>query len=94
MIGRSAVEFLYVEDLAAHPPAHAPWSRRGARQGHFETRYVHQDGHLVPLAWTGVWSDAAQQHFFIGRDMTEQKRAEEQLSGSRCRASRRSSTPP
>ena len=35
------------------------------------------DGHLVPLAWTGVWSDVAQQHIFIGRDMTEQKRAEE-----------------
>src|SRR5205823_10555004 len=27
--------------------------------------------------WTGVWSEAEQQHFFIGRDMTERIAAEE-----------------
>jgi nitrogen-specific signal transduction histidine kinase/CheY-like chemotaxis protein len=31
----------------------------------------------VPLTWTGVWSEAEQQHFFIGRDMTERIAAEE-----------------
>ncbi|MGH6738802.1 MAG: PAS domain S-box protein, partial [Bradyrhizobium sp.] len=84
MVGRSAVDFLYVDDLS-HTRQHMRQVRRGRTKGTFETRYVHRDGHLVPLAWTGVWSDVAQQHIFIGRDTTEQKRAEEQLTRALAR---------
>jgi signal transduction histidine kinase len=42
----------------------------------FETRYVHKSGHVVTLAWSGVWSEIEQLHFFIGRDVTEAKRTE------------------
>jgi signal transduction histidine kinase len=42
----------------------------------FETRYVHKDGQFVTLAWSGVWSEIEQLHFFIGRDVTEAKRTE------------------
>ena len=45
----------------------------------FETRYVHKNGRIVPLAWSGVWSEPKQKHFFFGLDMTERKSAEEQL---------------
>jgi diguanylate cyclase (GGDEF)-like protein len=31
------------------------------------------------MAWTGVWSEPEQRHFFIGRDMTEARKAEERL---------------
>jgi Diguanylate cyclase, GGDEF domain len=31
------------------------------------------------MAWSGVWSEPEQRHFFVGRDMTEQKAAEEKL---------------
>jgi diguanylate cyclase (GGDEF)-like protein len=34
---------------------------------------------VVPMAWSGVWSEPDQRHFFVGRDMTEQKAAEEKL---------------
>ena len=34
---------------------------------------------MVPLAWTGVWSEPEQQHIFIGRDMTERMKLEAQL---------------
>jgi PAS domain S-box-containing protein len=78
MTGRSALDFLYPDDLT-HTREHMRAIRRGEATGMFETRYVHKDGRLVTLAWTGVWSDIAQQHFFIGRDMTEQKIAEEAL---------------
>jgi nitrogen-specific signal transduction histidine kinase len=40
---------------------------------------VHKNGSVVPLAWTGVWSEPEQQHFFIGRDMTERLKLEAQL---------------
>ena len=46
---------------------------------HFECRYRHKSGREVTLAWTGVWSEPEQQHFFIGRDMTERIRLENQL---------------
>jgi signal transduction histidine kinase/ActR/RegA family two-component response regulator len=48
----------------------------------FETRYNHMDGHVVTLSWTGVWSEDVQQHFFIGRDMTDRHKLEEELRQS------------
>ena len=54
-------------------------ARRGRAMRNFESRYLHSDGHIVPIAWTGIWSDADQQHFFIGRDMSERNAAEERL---------------
>lgn len=40
---------------------------------------MHKDGHPVALVWTGVWSEPEQQHFFIGRDMSERNAQEERL---------------
>jgi PAS domain S-box-containing protein len=75
MLGRSAIDFVHADDLD-------PIRRqmRQARRGHeirnFETRYLHKEGRVVTLSWSGVWSEPEQRHFFIGRDMTEQKRIE------------------
>jgi PAS domain S-box-containing protein len=81
MIGRGAGDFLYPDDLA-HTRQNMRAIRQGRASGTFETRYLHKDGRIVTLAWSGVWSDATRQHFFIGRDMTEQKAAEEALKQS------------
>ena len=54
-------------------------ARRGRFTRKFECRYIHKNGHAVPLAWTGIWSEPEQQHFFIGRDMTERVALESQL---------------
>jgi diguanylate cyclase (GGDEF)-like protein/PAS domain S-box-containing protein len=78
MTGRSAVEFIYPEDLEA-TRREMQLARRGLHTRNFETRYVHKSGRIVPLAWSGVWSEPEQKHFFFGRDMTERKLAEEQL---------------
>jgi PAS domain S-box-containing protein len=78
MIGRSAREFLFAEDLDS-TRQEMRLARRGREMRNFECRYVHKDGGVVPLAWTGVWSDAEGQHFFIGRDMTERIKLETQL---------------
>jgi two-component system, OmpR family, sensor histidine kinase VicK len=75
MIGRTAAEFVVAEDLD-----HSRVEMRRARHGHLirnlATRYVHKDGHIVTLVWSGVWSEPEQRHFFIGRDMTREKRVE------------------
>src|SRR6185369_4139682 len=78
MIGRSAREFLHPPDLD-RTRDEMRMARRGRVMRNFETRYVHKDGRVVPLSWTGIWSEAEQQHFFIGRDMSERNAAEERL---------------
>jgi PAS domain S-box-containing protein len=77
-IGRSAVDFLHPDDLE-NTRAEMRLARRGRLMRNFETRYVHKDGRAVTLAWTGVWSEKDQRHYFTGRDMTERIAAEEQL---------------
>lgn len=78
MSGHSAREFLYPEDLD-NTREEMRRARRGGEIRNFECRYVHRDGRVVPLAWTGVWSEPEQRHFFIGRDVTERKITEEKL---------------
>ena len=78
MIGHNGEEFIYPEDLEA-TRREMQLARKGRHTRNFETKYVHKDGRIVPLAWSGVWSEPEQKHFFFGRDMTERKAAEEQL---------------
>jgi PAS domain S-box-containing protein len=79
MFGRSAREFLYQQDLDSTRN-----EMRAARYGrltrNFECRYIHKEGRVVPLWWTGVWSEAEQQYFFIGRDITVLKAAQQALA--------------
>ena len=78
MIGHSATEFIYPEDLESTRE-----EMRSARRGHlmrnFETRYVHKEGHPVSLFWMGAWSEPVRRHFFVGRDLTEKQAAEAQF---------------
>ena len=78
MIGHSAVEFIYQDDLES-TRAEMRLARAGQQTRNFETRYVHKDGRVVTLAWSGVWSEPEQKHFFFGRDMTERKLVEVKL---------------
>jgi PAS domain S-box-containing protein len=81
MVGHSAKEFLYHEDLDS-TREEMRQARRGRLTRHFECRYVHRQGRVVTLSWTGVWSEPEQQHFFIGRDITELKETERRLRRS------------
>src|SRR5262245_25417984 len=78
MVGRSAAEFLHPDDLE-NTRGEMRLARRGQVMRNFECRYIHKGGHAVPLTWTGLWSEPDQQHFFIGRDMTERLKLESQL---------------
>ncbi len=78
MVGQNGIDFVYPADLE-----NTRREMRLARKGHnlrnFETRYVHKDGRIITLAWSGVWSEPEQKHFFTGRDITESKVVEEKL---------------
>jgi len=78
MVGHSAAEFLYPDDLEG-TRHEMRLARRGQVMRNFECRYIHKDGRIVTLAWTGVWSEPDRQHFFIGRDMSRRIALEQQL---------------
>ena len=81
MLGRGANEFIHPEDIETVRGAMR--SVRQGRGGHrFRCRYYHKDGHLVSLLWSGVWSERDRHYYFIGRDMTDHDRTEEQLRRS------------
>lgn len=81
MVGQPGECFVLPEDLEK-----TRGEMRGARKGSttrlFKCRYVHKDGHTVPLFWRSTWSAHDSQHFFMGRDMTDYERTEEQLRQS------------
>ena len=83
MIGHNGAEFIYEADLEA-TRNEMRLARKGRQMRNFETRYVHKDGRIVPLTWSGVWSEPEQKHFFFGRDMTERKAAEKNLERTRA----------
>ncbi len=81
MIGRSANEFVHPDDLEqARDGLRA--ARRAQRVQNLDSRYMHKDGRAVLLSWMGAWSEPVQRHFFVGRDMTESRLAQETLRES------------
>ena len=81
MVGCSAEGFLYPEDLE-NTRNEMRKARRDGLPQNFECRYVHRQGQIVTLWWTGVWSAADQQYYFTGRDITERNEAERRLRDS------------
>ncbi len=81
MIGRSAIEFIHGDDLDSTREEMRA-ARRGLHTRNFDARYVHRDGRSVTLSWMGTWSEPVRRHFFVGRDMTESRLAQETLRES------------
>ncbi|MBR0845860.1 PAS domain S-box protein [Bradyrhizobium liaoningense] len=81
MIGRSGADFIHPDHLE-QSRAEMLAMRRGERTKLADTRCFHRDGHEVWLSWLGSWSEQAQRFYFIGRDMTEARLAQESLRES------------
>jgi PAS domain S-box-containing protein len=78
MIGRSAADFLYPADLDA-TRNEMRMASRGSPVRNFDCRYLHKSGRVGPMSWKGLWSEVDQQHFFVGRDMTDRLAMEQRL---------------
>jgi PAS domain S-box-containing protein len=81
MIGHSAIEFIHGDDLDSTREEMRA-ARRGQRTRNFDSRYMHKDGRIVMLSWMGTWSEPVRRHFFVGRDMTASRLAQETLRES------------
>jgi PAS domain S-box-containing protein len=81
MVGSSGADFLHpdhLEDARAEMRA----LRRGQHPKMSDTRCVDKSGREVWLSWLGVWSEPVKRFFFVGRDMTESRKAQETLRES------------
>jgi PAS domain S-box-containing protein len=81
MIGCSDADFIHPDHIAQSREEMRAL-RRGERPKLADTRCLHKDGHVVWLSWLGNWSDQAKRFFFVGRDMTEARLAQESLRES------------
>ena len=81
MIGHNASEFIYPGDLD-DTRQEMRAARHGKQMRNFDTRYRHKDGRVVTLSWMGRWSEPVRRHFFVGRDLTESRLAQETLRES------------
>jgi PAS domain S-box-containing protein len=81
MLGRSGTEFIHPDDLEI-----SRREMRMARQGQnpkiSDTRCFHKDGRAVWMSWLGTWSEPVRRYFFVGRDMTESRLAQQTLRES------------
>ena len=81
MIGRSGADFIHPDHLE-NSRQEMRAMRRGQRPTIADTRCFHKGGREVWLSWLGVWSEPVKRFFFVGRDMTESRRAQESLRES------------
>jgi len=78
MAGHSVANFIHPDDLESMR-REMIGSRRGRSKRSFDCRYTHKDGQVVPMAWSGVWSEPEEKYYFFGRDMRERTKLEQQL---------------
>ncbi|MDE2376915.1 PAS domain S-box protein [Bradyrhizobium sp.] len=81
VVGRGADEFTHPDHLEG-ARAEMRALRRGEQPKIADTRALHKDGREVWLSWLGAWSEQARRYFYVGRDMTEARRAQESLRES------------
>jgi PAS domain S-box-containing protein len=81
MIGYNSIKYIYSDDLN-NTRDEMRAARRKQHTRNFDSRFIHKNGRIVTLSWMGAWSEPVRRHFFIGRDMTESRVAQEALRES------------
>jgi PAS domain S-box-containing protein len=78
LIGRHYMDFVHLEDHERTNETRAHLRDSGAVTN-FVSRYVRKDGSLVDMLWSASWSEVDRMTFSVGHDITERKRAEEEI---------------
>ncbi|WP_185974304.1 PAS domain S-box protein [Litoribacter populi] len=84
MMGRPIYDFIAPEDHAKTQTI-GERIRTGKDVTFFENRYIHKDGHLVPVNWTVNYDREEKLMFAVASDITIRKKAEEELKLSERR---------
>ena len=84
IIGTNYIELVYKEDhIVTEQSAASVLS--GEKVVNFENRYVHKNGHVVPMIWSSNWDEKDRVYYCIAKDNTEKKKAAEHLANSERR---------
>lgn len=78
LVGHNTLEYVHPDDLE-RTRDELRSVRRGGLVSKLDCRVVHKDGRAILMSWTGVWSEPEQHYLFIGRDITERVRLDQQL---------------
>ncbi|WP_051941913.1 PAS domain S-box protein [Maribacter forsetii] len=84
IIGTNYIELVHEDDRPDTKSSAAAVSS-GEKVVNFENRYIHKDGHIVPMLWSSNWDEKEGIYYCIARDNTEKKKAELQLENSERR---------
>ncbi|WP_237144705.1 PAS domain-containing sensor histidine kinase [Pontibacter pamirensis] len=84
MIGRHYSDFLHPDDLPKTEQTVRTLFHTSEKSA-FENRYIHKEGHVVPIRWYGVWSEDNNTLYCVGRDMTKQRKSQSRLEESEQR---------
>ncbi|MBW3635162.1 MAG: PAS domain S-box protein [Armatimonadetes bacterium] len=83
--GRFYIDLVHPDDVEKTNQVAAA-IMNGDPADNFENRYLCHDGSVVDILWSAVWSDAEQSMFCVARDISERKRAEEELRAAKVAA--------
>lgn len=84
LIGKNYIDFVFPEDAIKTLDVETN-IQRGMQVTMFENRYVHKDGHIVPMLWSSRWDETEQLNYAIGKDATEKKNLEKAVKMERQR---------
>ncbi|MES2727812.1 MAG: PAS domain S-box protein [Bacteroidota bacterium] len=76
--GKSYNEFVYEADIADTEKSMF-LIMNGQLASNFENRYIRIDGTMVPLSWSARWDSTDQLMYCVARDVTQKKKAEEEI---------------
>ena len=78
LIGRGYIELVHADDIE-RTNAIAAQIISGTPTYAFENRFVRKDGSSVSLLWSSMWSDQRKAMYAVARDLTERKKAEDEV---------------
>jgi len=84
IIGTNHIELVHEDDRPDTKNSAAAVSS-GEKVVNFENRYIHKDGHVIPMLWSSNWDEKEGVYYCIARDNTEKKKSELQLENSERR---------
>lgn len=80
MVGRSFIEFIHQDDLVLTRSMAEELMGGKTASTNIENRYIHKDGRIVPMIWSAKWYDDDALTYCVGRDATEIKINEAEMS--------------
>ncbi|MFD2515192.1 PAS domain S-box protein [Pontibacter locisalis] len=78
LVGRSYLEFVVPEERTATEIAAHNTARFGSLN-EFQNTYIHKEGHVVHLLWSGTWSEEDKAYISIARNVSEEILAQQRL---------------